>query len=87
MPVLILDDGRSLAESNAGGGPGGTRRDGAPSDRSHPSRRERCTIADLALYAYTHRAHHGGFDLSGLPAVSAWLGRVAAEPGRVTIAP
>jgi len=48
---------------------------------------ERCTIADLALYAYTHRAHHGGFDLSGLPAVSAWLGRVAAEPGRVTIAP
>ncbi len=48
---------------------------------------ERCTIADLALYAYTHRAHHGGFDLSGLPAVSAWLGRVAAEPGHVAIAP
>jgi glutathione S-transferase len=44
-----------------------------------------CTIADLALYAYTHRADRGGFDLSGLPAVRAWLGRVAAEPGHVAI--
>ncbi len=46
---------------------------------------DRCTIADLALFAYTHRAHVGGFDLTGLPAVNAWLDRVAAEPGHVAI--
>jgi glutathione S-transferase len=46
---------------------------------------EACTIADLALYAYTHVAPEGGFDLAGLPAVRAWLGRVAAEPGHVPI--
>ena len=43
------------------------------------------TIADIALYAYTHVAHEGGFDLSGFPAVRAWLGRVRAQPGHVTI--
>jgi glutathione S-transferase len=42
-----------------------------------------CTVADIALYAYTHRADRGGFDLSGLPAVNAWLERVAAEPRHV----
>jgi glutathione S-transferase len=41
----------------------------------------RCTVADIALYAYTHVAHEGGFDLSGFPAIRAWLGRVAALPG------
>jgi len=47
---------------------------------------ERCMIADLALYAYTHMADHsGGFDLSELPAVNAWLARVAAEPGHIEI--
>ncbi len=43
----------------------------------------RYTIADIALYAYTHVAHEGGFDLSGLPAVRAWLERVRAQPGHV----
>ena len=43
------------------------------------------TLADIALYAYTHVAHEGGFDLAGFPAVQAWLARVAAEPGHVPI--
>ena len=41
----------------------------------HPS------LADIALYAYTHVAGEGGFDLAAYPAVTAWLKRVAAEPG------
>ena len=45
----------------------------------------RYTIADVALYAYTHVAHEGGFDLGGFPAVRAWLGRVAGQPGHVPI--
>lgn len=45
----------------------------------------RFTIADIALYAYTHVAPEGGFDLESLPAVRAWLGRVAAEPGLIPI--
>jgi glutathione S-transferase len=45
----------------------------------------RYSIADIALYAYTHVAHEGGFDMSGYPAINAWLGRVAAEPGHVSI--
>ena len=43
------------------------------------------TLADISLYAYTHVAHEGGFDLGGYPAITAWLERVAAEPGHVTI--
>ncbi len=43
------------------------------------------TIADVALYAYTHVAHEGGFDLSGRPALGAWLARVAARPGHIPI--
>ena len=46
---------------------------------------ERFTIADIALYAYTHVAPEGGFDLEPLPAVRAWLGRVAAQPGLIAI--
>jgi len=46
---------------------------------------ERCGIADIALYAYTHVAEDGGFDLAPYPAVRAWLARVAAEPGHVPI--
>lgn len=38
------------------------------------------TIADIALYAYTHVAHEGGFELSGYPAITAWLMRVAQTP-------
>jgi glutathione S-transferase len=43
------------------------------------------TLADIALYAYTHVAHEGGFDLDGYPAVRRWLDRVAAAPGHVPI--
>jgi glutathione S-transferase len=46
---------------------------------------ERYTIADIALYAYTHVAGEGGFDLAPYPAVRAWLARVAAEPGHLAI--
>lgn len=35
------------------------------------------TIADIALFAYTHVAHEGGFDLAGYPAILAWIGRVS----------
>ena len=38
-------------------------------------------IADIALYAYTHEAHIGGFDLERYPAVRAWLARIEAQPG------
>jgi glutathione S-transferase len=43
------------------------------------------TLADISLYAYTHVAHEGGFDLEPYPAIRAWIDRVAAEPGHVTI--
>ncbi len=45
----------------------------------------RYSIADIALYGYTHCAADGGFDLSAYPAVQAWLARVAAEPGYVPL--
>ena len=41
------------------------------------------TLADIALYAYTHVAEEGGFGLGDYPAISAWLERVAALPGYV----
>ena len=43
------------------------------------------TIADIGLYAYTHVAHEGGFELDAYPGVRRWLDRVAAEPGHVPI--
>jgi glutathione S-transferase len=43
------------------------------------------TIADISLYAYTHVAHEGGFELDGYPAILSWLARVAGEPGHVPI--
>ena len=46
---------------------------------------ERYSIADIALYAYTHVAHEGGHDLTPYAAVRSWLVRVAAQPGNVSI--
>jgi glutathione S-transferase len=43
------------------------------------------TVADIALYAYTHVAPEGGFDLKDYPAVRAWLDRVAAAPRHIAI--
>jgi len=45
----------------------------------------RATVADIALYAYTHVAHEADIDLKPYPAVRAWLARVAAQPKHVTI--
>ena len=45
----------------------------------------RYSIADIALYAYTHVADEGDFDLATYPAIRAWLERVAAQAGHVTI--
>ncbi|NBB09751.1 glutathione S-transferase family protein [Pseudomonas sp. SLFW] len=44
---------------------------------------EQFSIADIALYAYTHVAHQGGFDLAQFPAIQAWLARVQQQPGYV----
>jgi glutathione S-transferase len=43
------------------------------------------SLADISLYAYTHVAHEGGFDLEPYPAIRAWLDRVASVPGHVAI--
>lgn len=45
----------------------------------------RYSIADIALYGYTHCAADGAFDLSRYPAVSRWLTRVAEQPGHVPL--
>jgi glutathione S-transferase len=44
---------------------------------------ESFSIADIALYAYTHVAHQGGFDLAPFPAIQTWLARVKQQPGYV----
>lgn len=41
------------------------------------------TIADIALYAYTHVAHEGGYSLERYPGIRAWLARVEKQPGFV----
>ncbi|BAY68819.1 glutathione S-transferase family protein [Anabaena sp. FACHB-709] len=46
---------------------------------------ERYTIADIALFAYTHVADEGGFDLTPFPAIQAWIDRVKAQPGYINI--
>jgi glutathione S-transferase len=46
---------------------------------------DRYTIADIALYAYTHVAHLCDFDLGPYPAVRAWLDRVVGQAGHVTM--
>ena len=43
----------------------------------------RYTIADIALYGYTHVAHEGNFDLGGYPAIRSWLDRVCSQPGHL----
>jgi len=46
---------------------------------------ERYTIADIALYAYTHVAHEGGFDLSNYPKIRNWCQRIKEQAGHVEI--
>ena len=45
----------------------------------------RYSVADISLYGYTHVAAEGGFDLSPYPSVTAWLTRVAEQPGHIPI--
>src|SRR5712692_3228752 len=45
----------------------------------------RYSIADIALYAYTHVADQGGFDLGRFPAIGAWLERIRAQPGHIAM--
>ena len=46
---------------------------------------ERYSVADISLYGYTHVAAEGGFARDGYLSILAWLDRVAAQPGHVTI--
>jgi glutathione S-transferase len=48
---------------------------------------DRYTIADIALYAYTHVADQGGFDLTPYPEIRTWLGRIATQPGWIAMLP
>ena len=41
------------------------------------------SIADIALFAYTHVSHEGGFPLNDFPEIRRWIGRVEAQPGFV----
>jgi glutathione S-transferase len=43
------------------------------------------SVADISLYAYTHMAGAGGYDLAAFPGIGRWLARVAARPGHITI--
>ncbi len=46
---------------------------------------DRYSITDIALFAYTHVAHEGGFDLTKFPAIQSWLERVKVQPRYITI--
>jgi glutathione S-transferase len=46
---------------------------------------DRYTIADVSLYAYTHVANEGGFEVERYPAIGPWLDRVAEQPGHIRI--
>jgi glutathione S-transferase len=45
----------------------------------------RYSIADIALYGYTHCAEEGGFEISAYPALSRWLARVREQPGHIPL--
>ncbi len=45
----------------------------------------RYSIADICLFAYTHVAHEGGYDLGQFPAIQAWIERVKSQPGYISI--
>ena len=96
VPTLELDDGRCLGESDAILWYLGDGSRYVPEDAFERAQvlqwlffeqysHEPYIAADIGLYAYTHVAGEGGFELVRYPAVQAWLGRVAAQPGHVTI--
>jgi len=45
----------------------------------------RYSIADIALFAYTHCADEGGFDVEAFPAIARWLARVGEQPGHISL--
>lgn len=47
---------------------------------------DQISVADIALYAYTHVAGEGGFDLSGYPAIQAWIGRIQTQQNYLPMA-
>ena len=47
---------------------------------------EQYSIADIGLFAYTHVAHEGNFDLTGFPTIQAWIKRVESQPLHISIA-
>ena len=88
-PLLALRRARR-AQSRRAPGQDGARLRGVGGDGAAPRRHPwfggaRYGVADIALYAYTHVADEGGFELGRFPAVEAWLARVRAEPGHVRI--
>ena len=46
---------------------------------------EHCSIADISLFAYTHVAHEGGFDLSAYPSIQNWIAMLEGLPGFVAM--
>ena len=46
---------------------------------------DRYTVADISVYAYTHVAAEGDFELAPYPWIRAWLERVAGQPGHILI--
>ena len=83
-------EGRArIAAPRAGGLDGGrpprARRDGEASQAQRYFVAGRYTVADIALYAYTHLAQLADYDLGAFPAMRAWLERVAAEPGHIAM--
>jgi len=46
-----------------------------------------CSIADISLFAYTHVAEEGGFDLLSYPAIGAWIARIQQLPGYIAMPP
>lgn len=46
---------------------------------------DRYSVADIALFAYTHVAEEGGFELKDYPAIRDWLARVRQQPGHIPL--
>lgn len=46
---------------------------------------DRYSVADISLYAYTHDAGAGGYELSQFPGIQAWIARVSSQPGHVQL--
>jgi glutathione S-transferase len=83
--LALSDERRALVESKREPGYRALRvMEGHLADRSFFVA-ERFTIADVALYAYTHVAEEGGFELTDFAAIGGWLGRVSDQPGHIPI--